>query len=129
MGPNHDSHSPGTINTPKYENPLGFAELLLDLAYVGEIANWIQYCSCARNARSGLLLNGLQNYFPVASSACKNWIYFMDVIVQPQMSVAFAASHCCMKQAFTKQKLNTRAFFRNNWHEVKYVHEVIHAGT
>ena len=54
----------------------------------------------------------------------------MGVIVRPQMSVAFAASNCCfMKQAFIKQKLNARAFFRNNWHQVKYVHEVIHAGT
>jgi len=67
MGPHYDSHSPGAINTPKCENPLGFAELLPDLAYVGEIANGIQYCWCARglsgprNARSGLLLNGLQN--------------------------------------------------------------------
>ena len=53
----------------------------------------------------------------------------MSVIVRPQMSVPFAASHCCMNQAFIKQKLNARAFFRNNWHEVKYVHEAIHAGT
>ena len=80
MGSHHDSHSPGAINTPTYENPLGFSELLPNLAYIGEIANGIQYCWCARvlsgpqNARSGLLLNGLQNYFPVASSACKNWI-------------------------------------------------------
>jgi hypothetical protein len=61
MGPHHDSHSPGAINTP-----LGFAEFLPDLAYVEKIAE-IQYCWCARgllgprNARSGLLLNGLQN--------------------------------------------------------------------
>ena len=33
------------------------------------------------------------------------------------------------EQAFIKQKLNARAFFRNNWHEVKYVHEAIHAGS
>ena len=39
MGPHHDSHSPGAMNTPKCENPLGFAEFLPDLAYVGEIAN------------------------------------------------------------------------------------------
>ena len=64
MGPHQDSHSPGAINTPKCENPHGFAELLPDLAYVGAIANGI-YCWCARglsgprNARSGLLLNGL----------------------------------------------------------------------
>ena len=66
MGLHHDSHSPGAINTPKCENPLGFAKLLPDLAYVGEIPE-IQYCWCARglssprNARSGLLLNGLIN--------------------------------------------------------------------
>ena len=64
-----DSHSPGAINTPKYQNPLGFAEFLPDLAYVEEIANEIQYCWCGRglsgprNTRSGLLLNGLKIIF------------------------------------------------------------------
>jgi hypothetical protein len=54
---------------------------------------------------------------------------FIAVMMRAQMSIAFATSHCCMMQTFIKQKLNARAFFHNNWHEVKYIHEAIHAGS
>jgi hypothetical protein len=68
-------------------------------------------------------------YSLMASSACKQWISFIAVMMQPQMSVAFTTSYCCMKQAVIKQKLNARAIFHNNWYEVKFVHEAIHAGS
>ena len=65
MVQHHDSQSPGAINTPKCENPFGFAEFLPNLAYVWEIANEILYCYGLlgkQNAGSGLWLNGLQNH-------------------------------------------------------------------
>ena len=54
--------------------------------------------------------------------------YFIAVMMQAQMNITFTTCRC-MKQAFIKQKLNVCTFFHNNWHKVKYVHEVIHAGS